>query len=295
MSRIIPADRISTNEALAKHSSFKIGGPADVFVQPATQEELLMVIEECRKNSEEYEILGHASNVLIPDEGLRKVVIQLSPHYSGCKVEGHKLEAEAGALLANAANLALQESLTGLEFASGIPGTVGGAICMNAGAYDHEIANICESVELLRPDGRIIVVPGNKMGFGYRTSVIQGRGAVVLSAAFALKPGDKSEIKAYMTKLNGKRRETQPLELPSVGSTFKRPEGHFAGKLISECDLKGYAIGGAMVSEKHAGFIVNTGGATADDVLRLMEHVQKTVSDRFGVTLEPEVKILCNS
>lgn len=283
-----------TNEPMAQHTSFKIGGPAEIYVQPTSKEDLLQVISECQSNKEPFIVLGNASNVLIPDEGLKMVVIQLYPHFSKLQVNGDNLYAESGASLASLANLALQESLSGLEFASGIPGTIGGAICMNAGAYGHEISDICISVDILMPDGHIKTMSGQEMDFGYRTSILQRDGGIVLGAEFAATAGDKDKIANYMQDLNRRRRETQPLEYPSVGSTFKRPPGHFAGKLISDCGLKGFHMGGAMVSEKHAGFIINTGGATAKDVLDLIDHIQHTVLDRYGTLLETEVKILCN-
>lgn len=297
LSRFIPSDRIFTNEPMAKHTSINIGGPADVYVQPAYKDELVQVIDECRNHNASFIILGHGSNVLVPDEGLRKVVIQLYPHFSECWMDesGTYIFAEAGAPLSTLAYLACQEGKTGLEFASGIPGTVGGAICMNAGAYDHDMSEVCVMVDILMPDGELVSLLGEQMGFGYRTSNLQKNGGIVLSAGFALAPGNKQDIENYMKDLNRRRRETQPLEYPSVGSTFKRPQGHFAGKLISDCGLKGFTIGGAQVSEKHAGFVINTGNATAADVLSLMEHIQETVENRYGVVLEPEVKILCNS
>jgi len=273
----------------------KVGGIADIYVQPATKDELVKIIEICRHQNEKHIILGNASNVLVPDEGLRMLVIQLYPHFSGVSCKDNCLTAEAGAMLASAANLALENELSGLEFASGIPGTVGGAICMNAGAYEHDIKEVCTSVEMLMPDGQIKTFSNSEMEFAYRHSIIQKNGGIVLSAAFSLKPGKKEEIKEYMRDLNQRRRTSQPLEYPSVGSTFKRPPGHFAGKLISDSGLKGYSIGGAQVSEKHAGFIVNKGNASAQNVLDLMKHIQQKIWEDYAVKLEPEVKILCNS
>jgi len=296
LKQFIPTDRIYAKEPMATHTSFKIGGPADVYVQPASKEELIQIITECRNNNAPFVTLGHGTNILVPDEGLRKVVIQLYPHFSGCQLikDSTHLVAEAGALLSAVANAAWKEGLTGLEFASGIPGAVGGAICMNAGAYGHEISDICVSVEMLMPDGAVVTIPGSEMAFGYRTSILKKNGGVVLSATFALSAGDKDTILAYTQELNQRRRNTQPLEFPSAGSTFKRPPGHYAGKLISDCDLKGVSIGGAQVSKKHAGFIINTGNATAKDVLNLIEHIQSTVQAQYGVMLEPEVEVLCN-
>jgi UDP-N-acetylmuramate dehydrogenase len=295
--RIVPADRIFTDEPMAGHTSFKIGGPADVYVQPATRGELLKLIKKCRGSNVPFVVLGLATNVLVPDEGLSKVVVQLHPHFCGCSLsgDGTVLTADAGAPLAAVADMAWKEGLSGLEFASGIPGTVGGAICMNAGAYNHDIAGVCLSVDMLMPDGRVGTVPADDMEFGYRSSIVQENGAIVLSASFVLRRGSRDAIKAYMNDLNSRRRDSQPLDFPSVGSTFKRPPGHYAGKLIMDSGLKGFSVGGAMVSEKHAGFIINTGGASARDVLDLIEHIQAAVWDGYGVLLEPEVKILCSS
>ena len=294
LSRFIPADRIFANEPMSRHTSFKIGGPADTYVQPASREELVRIISECKSHSAPFVVIGHGTNILVPDEGLRKAVIQLYPHLSECRLGENKmhLSADAGALLSAAADLAQRESLTGLEFASGIPGTVGGAICMNAGAYGHEIADVCVSVDLLMPDGEVVTATKEEMAFGYRRSIINENGGIVLSAEFALTPGDRNVILEYTKDLNRRRRESQPLEYPSAGSTFRRPAGHYAGKLISDCGLKGYSVGAAQVSEKHAGFVINTGGATAKDVLDLMEHIRSTVRENYGVELEPEVKIL---
>jgi len=273
----------------------KVGGPADVYVQPDTKEEFVKIIALCRQHKEKFIILGNASNVLVPDEGLRMVVIQLKPHFAGLTCKDNCITAEAGAMLASVANLALENELSGLEFASGIPGTVGGAVCMNAGAYERDIKGVCTSVEILMPDGQIKIFDNSEMNFDYRHSILQENGGIVLSAAFTLKPGKQEDIKECMRNLNQKRKTSQPLECPSVGSTFKRPPGKYAGKLISDSSLKGYSVGGAKVSEKHAGFVVNTGDASAQDVLDLMKYIQQKVWEDHAVELEPEVKILCNS
>jgi len=287
---------MSAKESMANHTSFKIGGPADVYVQPASQEEVVKIVRECRINGAPFVVLGHASNVLIPDEGLRKVVIHLYPHFNRCQLadDNTYLIADAGTPLSVIAKKAWLEGLKGLEFASGIPGTVGGAICMNAGAYGHDISEVCTDVDMLMPNGEVLTVNKDKMGFGYRTSILQENGGIVLSAKFALASGDKDDIWAYMQELNQCRRNKQPLEFPSAGSTFKRPPGYYAGKLIADCGLKGVTIGGAQVSEKHAGFVINTGNATARDVLDLMKLIQDTVQTHYDVLLEPEVRVLCN-
>lgn len=298
LSRFIPADRVSTEEPMANHTSFKVGGPAEVYVQPASVDELRRVIEECRRCGVSFAVLGHGSNVLVPDGGLRGVVIQLTGCFGRCWVDDSNkgcLSAEAGASLSSLAHLAMQEGLSGLEFASGIPGSVGGAVFMNAGAYGQDISDVCTEVTVLMPDGEIAAFSRDEMGFGYRKSSVQENGGIILSAKFATEPSDKDAVSERMRELNLRRRESQPLEFPSAGSTFKRPQGHYAGKLIEDCGLKGFAVGGAQVSEKHAGFIINTGGATAYDICTLVAHIQSVVKERYGVNLEPEVKILCSS
>ena len=296
LSRIVPNARIFTKEPMANHTSFKIGGAADVYVQPSSRDELVKIIAKCRANNAPFVILGNGSNILVPDEGLRKIVIQLHPHFGKCLANANDscVFGEAGASLSALAHLALQEGLTGLEFASGIPGTVGGAICMNAGAYGHDISAVCLNVDILMPYGEIVTVSGENMGFGYRASVLQQNNGIVLGAWFSLVHEDREVIKMRMDDINKRRKDSQPLGWPSAGSTFKRPPGHYAGKLISDCDLKGFSIGGAQVSQKHAGFIVNMGNAKANDVRRLIEHIQDVVFNRYGVRLEPEVEILCN-
>jgi len=289
----IPENRIACNVNIAPHTSFRIGGPADVLLQAASKEELAEAIEICKENDAPYIILGHCTNVLVPDEGLRKVVILLYPYFANYYLTGTRITAEAGALLSAVANFAYEEGLCGMEFAAGIPGTIGGALCMNAGAYGSEISDICRSAEILMPSGEIAVLSNKDMEFAYRSSALQKEG-IALSTVFDLKYGDKNEIKNIMQDLSLRRRTSQPLEYPSAGSIFKRPEGHFAGKLISDSGLKGISIGGAQVSEKHGGFIINKGGATAADVLELIKHIKETVYSNYNVELVPEVKILCN-
>lgn len=295
LKQIIPTNRFFENESMAPHTSMRVGGLAEVYLQPATKDELVKIIEICRQHNKKYIILGNASNVLVPDDGLQMVVIQLHPHFAEISCKNNCLIANAGAMLASVANFALENELAGLEFASGIPGTVGGAVCMNAGAYEHDIKEVCSTVEMLMPDGQIKIFDNSEMNFDYRRSILQDNGGIVLSATFSLKPGKRDEIKEYMRDLNQRRRNTQPLEYPSVGSTFKRPPGHYAGKLISDSNLKGYSVGGAQVSEKHAGFVINKGDACAQDVLDIMKHIQQKVWEDHAVMLEPEVKILCNS
>ena len=301
LSRFIPTDRVLVNEPMSRHTSFKIGGPALIYVQPSSQDELIKIVSECRNNGAPFIIVGRGTNILVSDEGVKKVVIQLHPNFGGCSLinerdlsRGNKvlMRADAGTLLSAAADAAINNSLTGLEFASGIPGTVGGAVVMNAGAYGHDISHVCESVDILTTDGGVKTLSKDEMRFAYRQSTVKQSKAIVLNAVFALSHGEKDKIAEYTKDLNKRRLNTQPLEYPSAGSVFKRPEGYYAGKLISDSGLKGFAIGGAQVSEKHAGFIINTGGATSQNVLDLIVHIQKTVNKKFGVRLETEIEYI---
>lgn len=279
------------NEPMKYHTSFKIGGNADIFVMPSDIEELIFAVEECRKNNVDYYIIGNGTNLLVTDKGFKGVIIQIYRNMSKITSEDNTIIAQAGALLSATANTALKNNLSGFEFASGIPGTIGGAVCMNAGAYGGEMKDVVKCVKVF--DGENVVILNNEeAGFEYRNSNIIKKNMVVLEAVIDLNPGVYEDIKLKMKELNKQRSDKQPLELPSAGSTFKRPEGYFAGKLIMDAGLKGYAVGGACVSEKHCGFVVNNGNATSDDVINLINHVQKTVFDKFGVMLETEVKII---
>jgi UDP-N-acetylmuramate dehydrogenase len=288
--RGLPDTRILTEESMADHTSFKIGGPAELFVQPSAASGVNEIMRLCRVHGIPLTVLGDGSNVLVPDAGLRGVVLQTS-RMADISVEGNRITAGAGVKLMKLAETACKAALGGLAFASGIPGTVGGAVYMNAGAYGHDIQGVCQSVDILL-DGEVTKLSADEMKFGYRHSILIENGGLVLSAVFQLEPGDTGEIKKYTQELMEKRRSTQPLAFPSAGSVFKRPPGLFAGKLIMDCGLKGFFIGGAQVSLLHAGFIVNTGGATAEDVLKLIEHIQKTVQKNFNVWLEPEIRLL---
>lgn len=279
------------NEPMKLHTTFRIGGPADVYAEPESAEELAELISVCEGSGTPYLVIGHGSNLLVGDGGFRGTVICLGKAFGEIRVDGDCIEAQAGALLGSVANAALEHSLAGMEFASGIPGSVGGALVMNAGAYGGEIRDILESAEILETDGSRCVVTAEELELGYRTSNILPLGRTVLSARFRLAKGDPEEISAKMKDLNGRRKEKQPLEYPSAGSTFKRPEGYFAGKLIEDAGCKGLTVGGAQVSEKHAGFVINVGDATAEDVEELIRQVQKRVLDQFGVMLEPEIKM----
>ena len=288
----MPDLKILEEEPLARHTSFRIGGPAAVFAQPKTAEELARLLRFLAARKITPRILGAGTNVLAPDEGLREVVICTKDALTGLyDLGGGRLEAYAGETLSRTAVFARNLSLTGLEFAHGIPGTVGGGIYMNAGAYGGEMKQAAAQTTVLTMGGETRVYTGAAQGFSYRTSAFENLPVIIVKTVFQLSPGDKEEISARMQELMEKRRASQPLELPSAGSTFKRPEGAFAGALIQEAKLKGVSVGGACVSEKHAGFVVNTGGATARDVKALIELVQKKVSETSGYFLQPEVRI----
>ena len=287
---LAPGERVLENEPLARHTTFRVGGPADVLFLPESAEELRRAMELAREAGEDCLVIGNGSNLLVRDGGVRGLVIKLAGPMSGISVEGNSIRAQAGASLSQVSRAALQASLTGLEFASGIPGSLGGALAMNAGAYGGELSQVVREATALL-DGEVRTLSREELAMGYRTSRLLREGGIVLSAVLDLKEGDASEIAETMDELNRRRREKQPLSFPSAGSTFKRPEGYFAGALIEQAGLKGYAIGGAQVSEKHAGFLINRGGATASDLLRLIEYVQERVYAQSGVRLETEVRI----
>ncbi len=280
------------NEDMKKHTTFKTGGNADLLVEPGNITELKKLMNFISKDNIPYVIIGQGSNIIVSDKGLRQVMIKIGKRLSGCKIENEKLEAEAGALLADVAKEAQENSLSGLEFVYGIPGTIGGGVFMNAGAYGGEIKDVLQEVLVLNSDGEILIRKINELELGYRTSIMQTNGDIILRATFNLTKGDRDEIKKTMDEFNRKREQTQPLEFPSAGSIFKRPAGHFTGKLIEESNLKGYQIGGAQVSMKHAGFIVNTGNATTNDIIKLIKHIQHEVKSRFDVDLETEVRFI---
>lgn len=286
------SDNVYRNEPMKRHTTFRIGGPADYYLCPHSAKEIQKVVEICREEKLPYFILGNGSNLLVSDQGYRGVVIQLWKNVSDIRVEGCLIHAKAGASLAKIAAEALEEGLTGMEFAAGIPGTLGGAVVMNAGAYGGEMKDILKEVLVMDQQGRIFTLEKKDLNLGYRTSAVKEKGYIVLAAVLELWPGDREEIRKLMEDLKQKRVEKQPLDLPSAGSTFKRPEGYFAGKLIMDAGLRGFSVGGAQVSEKHCGFVVNTGGASASDVLTLIREVQKRVREKFGVELETEVKFL---
>ena len=292
MRQALPDLKILDEEPLARHTSFRIGGPAAIFAQPATVEALSEFLKFLAARGISPRILGAGTNVLAPDEGLREVVICTKDALTGLRDLGDvKIEAFAGETLSKTAVFARNLSLTGLEFAHGIPGTVGGGIYMNAGAYGGEMKQVAAQTTVLTMDGETRVFAGEAQGFAYRTSAFENLPVIIVKTVFQLAPGGKEEISARMQELMDKRRTSQPLELPSAGSTFKRPEGAYAGALIQGANLKGISVGGACVSEKHAGFIVNAGGATARDVKVLIELVQKRVFETSGYCLQPEVSI----
>ena len=291
-SNLLGNEKVRINEPMNRHTTFRIGGPADYFLLPSSSEEVKGILEICKEESLQYFILGNGSNLLVSDEGYRGVIIQLYRNYGGLTVEGTEIRAGAGVLLSQIAATARNEFLTGFEFAGGIPGTLGGAVVMNAGAYGGELKDVLKEAVVMDREGNIFTVPVEKLAMGYRTSLVKTAGYLVLEVVISLKKGSQEEIRDTMKDLADRRISKQPLEYPSAGSTFKRPEGYFAGKLIMDAGLRGYQVGGAQVSEKHCGFVINKGNATAADVCRLMADVQAKVQEQFGVTLEPEVKFL---
>ncbi len=280
------------NAPMKEYTSFQIGGPADILIQPETKEALALCYSTVKAEGVPVTIIGAGSNLLVGDKGIRGAVIRLTKPFSRVQIEGEMLIAEAGISLARMASEALSAGLSGLEFASGIPGTLGGAVYMNAGAYGGEMKDVVLETEYLTADGSVKTIAGKDHLFGYRKSFFSGTENMILNVKLLLKKGDPALIRETMRELNARRKEKQPLSYPSAGSTFKRPEGHFAGKLIEDAGLKGARIGGAQISEKHAGFLINSGGATATDVRQLIEHVQAKVLEKFGVTLEPEIRFL---
>lgn len=282
---------VTLDEPMSRHTTFGVGGPADVFVTPGTTDELVAAVGACRRLGVPFFVLGKGSDLLVSDDGYRGVMVALD-ELRGIVADGAVLTCEAGAALKDVAERACELGLAGFEFACGIPGSVGGACFMNAGAYDGCMSDVLDSVDVLMPDGTQRTLGADELEMGYRASRVRSEGLVVLRARIALRPADASQIRAKMDDLTRRREEKQPLEYGSAGSTFKRPEGYFAGKLIMDAGLKGYRVGGACVSTKHAGFVVNLGDATAADVHAVIAHVQDEVRRQFGVSLEPEVRFL---
>lgn len=281
---------ILKDEPMSAHTTFRIGGPADYFAMPSSAEEIRRIVSLCIEQEVPYYIIGNGSNLLVGDKGFRGVIIQIFKNMRDIRTEGETVTAQAGALLSKVAAAAYDAGLTGFEFASGIPGTLGGAVRMNAGAYGGEMSQVLKSADVLTTEGEVLTIPVEEMKMGYRTSIVSRMDYVVLGAQLLLSRGSKEDIRAKMDELKEKRVSKQPLEFGSAGSTFKRPEGYFAGKLIEDAGLRGFRIGNAQVSEKHCGFVINRGGATAAEVAELMDHIIRRVEETSGVRLQPEVK-----
>lgn len=294
LEKLVGKEHVLADEPMKNHTTFRVGGSARYFVEPQTTEALQSVIAYAKNEQMPYYIVGNGSNLLVSDAGYHGIIIHLFKNMSRIEIEGTRITAQAGALLVKVSSMARKMSLTGLEFASGIPGTIGGAMVMNAGAYGGEMKDVVKEVTVLKEDGTIVVYSGEEMNFGYRRSRVTKEGGVVLEAVMELRQGDPEEIQARMDELKEQRQKKQPLEYASAGSTFKRPEGYFAGKLIQDAGLRGFRIGDAQVSEKHCGFVINRGNATASELMELIREVQKKVYEETGVHLETEVKLLGN-
>ncbi len=289
---ILDEESIKVDELMKKHITFKVGGPADFLVKPKTEEELRKVIKFAKEENIPFLVIGNGSNLLVKDGGIRGIVIELSDNFNNYEIEGNIIKSQSGALLSILGRNAMKNSLSGFEFAAGIPGTLGGALAMNAGAYGGEMKQVVKSVRLMDTEGNIFELSNEEMEFEYRKSLLSRKDYIVLSAVIELQEGNMDKIKETMADYSNKRVTKQPLNLPSAGSTFKRPEGHFAAKLIDDCGLRGLTLRGAQVSDKHCGFVVNMGDANAKDILDLMFIVKSTVNEKFGIMLEEEVKIL---
>lgn len=290
LSTILDKGKIYLDEPMKKHTTFRVGGPADYFVTPSTVEEVKGIVALCKKEDMPYYILGNGSNLLVGDSGYRGVMIQIYKEMSRIEVNGEIIRVQAGALLSKIGAAALEAELQGFEFAAGIPGTMGGAVVMNAGAYGGEMKDILVDATVLTQEGEVLVLKNEELELGYRTSIIAKKDYIVLEATVKLAKGDKEAIRGRMDELKIQRVTKQPLEYASAGSTFKRPTGYFAGKLIQDAGLRGFQVGGAQVSEKHCGFVINKENATAADIVELMKQVADKVYAEFGVTLEAEVK-----
>lgn len=291
LENIMAGSGIFMEEPMKKHTTFRVGGPADVLVQP-DETALAAILALCRQYHVPYSFIGNGSNLLVGDKGIRGVVIEMTDPMGNIEVDGTKITAQAGAMLSKIANTAASNGLGGMEFAAGIPGSVGGAVVMNAGAYGGEMKDIIEKVYVLDENGAQLELDRDALDLGYRHSCIPEKKYIVTKVVLELVPRNEAEIRSEMKELNEKRAEKQPLQYPSAGSTFKRPEGYFAGKLIMDAGLRGYQVGGAQVSEKHCGFVINKGDATAADICQLMRDVSDKVQAQFGVVLEPEVKMI---
>ncbi len=292
LGKFVPEENICLQESMASHTTFRIGGLADCFVELENEEQLIKIQKYLRQVGVPFFILGNGSNLLVSDDGYRGVILRIGPKMSRVRVEGCAVIAQAGASMAQIARTALEHGLTGMEFASGIPGTIGGGVVMNAGAYGGELSGIVTQVNVVNADGEVMELDNETMEFGYRTSTIRNHAFAVTEVRLRLEQGDPQQIRARMEELAARRREKQPLEYPSAGSTFKRPDGYYAGQLIMEAGLRGFQCGGARVSDKHCGFVINTGNATAEDVKELIREIQARVKEQFHVNLETEVLYL---
>ena len=290
--QIIDKEYVLENEPMSRHTTFRVGGNADYYVMPSSVESIQKLITLCKKENVSFYIIGNGSNVLVSDSGYRGVIIEVCRAMNQIQVEGTKIRVQAGALLSKVANEALKNSLTGFEFAAGIPGTLGGAVVMNAGAYGGEMKDVICQATVVTKEGELLTLKAEELELGYRTSIIKRKDYIVVEAVLSLKEGNQDQIKEYMDDLKNRRTTKQPLEYPSAGSTFKRPEGYFAGKLIEDAGLRGFTVGGAQVSEKHCGFVINKDHATAKDIFDLINQVSERVKENSGVDLEPEVKKL---
>lgn len=286
------AEDIKIDEMMSKHTSFRVGGPAKVFLTVHSEESLRNILLALKRYELPYFVLGNGSNLLVSDEGYDGVMVYLGEEFSEVEITGTQMRAKAAALLGKVARMAMEEGLAGLEFAAGIPGSLGGGVVMNAGAYGGELSQVVTKVRAMNPDGEIIELEKDQLLLGYRTSIFKTKPFVILEVFMELQKGNKEEILAKIKEYTKARVEKQPLEYPSAGSTFKRPEGYFAGKLIMDAGLRGYRVGDAQVSEKHCGFVINRGNATATEIKTLMENVAKKVKEEFGVDLEAEVILL---
>ncbi|MCR4431554.1 MAG: UDP-N-acetylmuramate dehydrogenase [Tepidanaerobacteraceae bacterium] len=291
LKNFIPQERIKINESMKNHTSFRIGGPADILVLPQDVQEIKEIVAFCRWEGVPFFVMGNGTNLLIKDKGIRGVVIKLSQNFNDIEVNKNLIKCKAGVSLSTIGRVALENNLRGLEFACGIPGSVGGAVVMNAGAYGGQMADVVKKVSVMDFEGNIYDMSKNELEYSYRYSVLQKGDRILLDVEMKLSPGDYNDIKTRMEDFLARRKQKQPLNLPSAGSAFKRPPGNYAGYLIEKAGLKGFRIGGAMVSDMHAGFIVNIDNATCEDVLNLINHIQKEVKQKFNVELEPEIII----
>ena len=288
----LPSDRLLFHEEMKNHTTFKIGGPVDIMVLPQDEEDVATVVSFCRERDIPLFIFGVGSNLLVRDRGIRGVAMKLGENLDEVEVNGDQIQAQAGVKISALARIAAFHSLSGLEFAEGIPGSLGGALVMNAGAYDGEMQGIVTAARAIGPDGSIETLKNEEMQFGYRRSIFQSNGYIIISATLKLATGNRNEIEQRMLEFARRREEKQPLDKPSAGSTFRRPPGFYVGPMLEELGLKGYQIGDAQVSSKHAGFIINNGNATARDVLELIAYIQQKAKERFGVDLQPEIRVV---